>query len=49
MVEVARLFRAVAGGQLEPAEGLAGLAAAYPEAQFSNGFLHGVPGHELVA
>ena len=49
MVEVARLFRAVANGRMEPAEGLANLAAAYPQAQFSNGFLHGAPGHELVA
>ena len=49
MVAVARLFRAVADEELDPLEGLQGLSSAYPGAQFSNGFIHDVPGHMLVA
>jgi collagenase-like PrtC family protease len=48
MVEVARLFRAVAEGQVEPRAGLERLSSAYPEAKFSNGFFHGAPGHDRV-
>lgn len=48
MVAVARLFRAVADEELDPLEGLDHLRSAYPNAQFSNGFIHDVPGHRLV-
>ena len=48
MVAVARLYRAVADGQVAPAEGLELLAVAYPAAYFSNGFFHGAPGHQLA-
>src|SRR5690606_25583733 len=49
MVAVARLFRAVADGQMTPAEGQHLLARCYPGATFSNGFLHDQPGHQLIA
>lgn len=49
MVEVAGLFRAVATGAVDPAEGLALLGSIYGGTSFSNGFLHGAPGHVLVA
>lgn len=48
MVAVARAFRDVTAGTLEPAEGLEQLGAIYGSAQFSNGFFHNVPGHALV-
>lgn len=49
MVAVARTFRAVLDGRMEPAEGRAALARLYPAAPFVNGFLHGRPGAEYVA
>lgn len=49
MVAVARTFRAVLDGRMEPAEGRAALARLYPAAPFINGFLHGRPGAEYVA
>lgn len=48
MVAVARVFRAVADEEMEPADGLQRLAASYLYARFSNGFIHGVPGHEFI-
>ena len=45
MAAVARVFRDVSTGRIEPGEGLATLGALYPSGEFSNGFLHGVPGH----
>lgn len=48
MVAVARVFRSVVGGRLEPADAAQQLAQAYPETTFSNGFLHARPGHQLV-
>ena len=48
MVAVAATFRAVLAGRLEPEAGVERLRHAYPAARFSNGFLHGVPGAELV-
>lgn len=48
MVAVARIYRDVLDGKLEPEAGLAGIRALYPEAPMANGFLHGVPGAELV-
>ncbi|MCC6467097.1 MAG: U32 family peptidase [Alphaproteobacteria bacterium] len=44
MAEVAGLFRAVAAGKLEPSAGRAALARLAPQAQFANGFYHGVAG-----
>ncbi len=49
MVEVARLFRSAADGRIGPMEAMARLGHAYPDMRFSNGFFHGVPGHEFVA
>ena len=46
MVAVARLFRDVADGRLDPAEGLARAHALHP-GEFSNGFIHGLPGHVM--
>lgn len=48
MVAVAATFRQVLGGELEPEAGAARLQQAYPEATFSNGFLHGAAGAEFV-
>ena len=48
MVAVARTFRRVMDGRLGVAEAGRHLAQAYPEATFSNGFLHARPGHQLV-
>lgn len=48
MVAVARIYRDVLGGNLEPEAGLAGIRALYPEVPMANGFLHGVPGAKLV-
>lgn len=49
MVEVARLFRAVADGAMAPLQAMAALGHAYPGSRFSNGFFHGAPGHDYVA
>ena len=49
MVEVARLYRAVADGRLAPAAAEAALAQCYPSAAFANGFFHDRPGHQFVA
>jgi collagenase-like PrtC family protease len=49
MVAVARTFRAVLDGRMDPAEGRADLERIYPAAPFANGFLHGRPGAEYVA
>lgn len=49
MVAVAQAFRDVLDGKASPAEGEARLAALMPNAAFSNGFLHGKPGHQRIA
>lgn len=49
MVAAAQIFRAVSERRLEAAVGRRRLAGIYPDVPFSNGFLHGRPGHELVA
>ena len=49
MVAVADLFARVRDGLLEPGEGVKGLRAVYPHAEFSNGFIHGAPGMAWVA
>jgi collagenase-like PrtC family protease len=49
MAGVARVFRDVCDGTLEPAEGAVQLRALYTGATFSNGFLHGDAGHRFVA
>ncbi len=46
MVAIAALFRAVADGRMGPAEGISEARALYA-AEYSNGFLHGVPGHMM--
>lgn len=48
MVAVAQIFRAVAGGEMDTRAGLQRLGTAYPDAKYSNGFLYGVPGHQLT-
>lgn len=48
MTAVAAVFRAVLSGEMGAEEGAVRLQHIYPEATFSNGFLHGVPGAELV-
>ena len=45
MVAVARLYREVVDGHVEPGEGERRLAAIYPDVPLANGFLHGAPGH----
>lgn len=45
MVAVARLFRDVVDGRIDPEEGERRLGAIYPDVPFANGFLHGAPGH----
>lgn len=45
MVAVARLFREVLESRLDGAEAVARLRELYVGAHFSNGFLHGLPGH----
>jgi collagenase-like PrtC family protease len=47
MVAVAAVFDAVGRNRMAPEEGMRELAAIYPNQQFSNGFLHGQPGHRL--
>jgi collagenase-like PrtC family protease len=49
MVEVARLFRAMADERIELDEARRALSLCYPGASFSNGFFHDRPGHQLVA
>ncbi len=46
MVAMAGLFRAVATGGLAPAEAMVAARAIYP-AEYSNGFIHALPGHLL--
>lgn len=48
MVGVTRVFRDVCDEKLELDEGASRLEACYPGATFSNGFIHDVPGHQLV-
>jgi len=48
MVKIARTFRQLADGKIEAKEAQALLGEAQPEAVFSNGFFHGVPGRERV-
>jgi collagenase-like PrtC family protease len=48
MVAIARIFRGVLDGRLEPPDASQQLAKAYPDATFSNGFLHARPGHQFV-
>jgi len=48
MVEIARLYRDVADGRLDGAEGERRLGELYPEVPLANGFLHAVPGHLRV-
>ncbi len=45
MVAVARLYRDVLDGQVEPGEGERRLSGIYPGVPLANGFLHGAPGH----
>lgn len=47
MGRIAETFRAVSESRIDPEEGLSQIRAAYDDAQFSNGFLHGLPGHTL--
>lgn len=49
MVKVATIFRDAADGACEPADAQRRLAAEIPQAQFSNGFLHGKPGWKMLA
>jgi hypothetical protein len=48
MVAVAQIYRAVAERKLDAQAGRRRLSEVYPAAAFSNGFLHGRPGHELI-
>ncbi|MCU4180852.1 U32 family peptidase [Bosea sp. BH3] len=45
MVAVARLFRDVVDERIDPEEAERRLGEIYPNVPFSNGFLHGAPGH----
>ncbi|WP_293796066.1 U32 family peptidase [uncultured Bosea sp.] len=45
MVAVARLFREVIDERIAPADAERRLGEIYPDVPFSNGFLHGAPGH----
>ncbi|MEZ5840857.1 MAG: U32 family peptidase [Hyphomicrobiales bacterium] len=49
MVAVARIYREVLDGALDPQEAMERLRRLAPEATFSNGFLDGVAGAEYVA
>ena len=49
MVAVSRLYRDVADGRSEPGAALDQMRRLVPGAAFSNGFLHGVAGVELVS
>jgi collagenase-like PrtC family protease len=48
MVAVAQIYRAVGERKLDAEAGRRRLAELYPAVSFSNGFLHGRPGHELI-
>ena len=48
MVAVAQIYRAVAERKLDAQAGRRRLSEVYPAAAFSNGFLHGRPGRELI-
>lgn len=48
MVAVAQIYRAVGAQRLDAEAGRRRLAEIYPGAEFSNGFLHGRAGHELI-
>lgn len=48
MVRVAAAFKALAEGRIGVDEAQTELAAAQPEAAFSNGFFHAAPGHQRV-
>ncbi|HVI51424.1 MAG TPA: U32 family peptidase [Candidatus Sulfotelmatobacter sp.] len=48
MVAVARLFRDVLDGKLAAAEAEELLEKLNPDAEFSNGYIHGQPGHMMV-
>jgi collagenase-like PrtC family protease len=48
MVAVARIYRQVLESQIDPVTGLIELRSAYPSAELSNGFLHGVEGAKWV-
>lgn len=45
MVEIASVFRSVLDGRTDAQEATVRLAAATPDARFSNGFYHGKPGY----
>ncbi len=45
MARVAETFRDVVGGRIDPKEGLLRLRGIHSASEFSNGFLHGLPGH----
>jgi collagenase-like PrtC family protease len=45
MARVAETFRDVVGGRMDPNEGLLRLRGIHSGTEFSNGFLHGLPGH----
>lgn len=47
MVQVVRLFREVIDGRLDAIEGFEILRGSLADAEFSNGFVHGLPGHKL--
>lgn len=49
MLAVAEVFSMVRDGRGDAEEGIRQLRGIYPTAQFSNGFIHGVPGMEWVA
>ena len=49
MLSVISAFRGAADARIEAAEAAHLLKRAYPDATFSNGFLHARPGHELIA
>jgi len=49
MVAVARVFRDVADCRIDGTSAHGMLAAAYPGATFSNGFLHALPGHFVIS
>lgn len=48
MVEVARVFRNVLDGNMSAATGNQALREIYPQAVFTNGFAHGIPGSQWV-
>ena len=49
MVAVAEVFSMVRDGRMDARESIGKLRELYPAAQFSNGFIHGVPGMDWVA